>query len=324
MKAIVAHEFGGAEKLGLEEIADPAPGPGEVLIRVKAAGVNPSDVYMLSGAYAVTPDLPYTPGYDAAGVVEAVGEGVAALAPGDRVATGGIFGLGATGAFAELMRRPAADCVKIPDSLSFAAGAAFGVPYATAHYALFARGGAKAGDTVFIHGASGAVGTAAIQLAKRAGLTVIGSAGTSEGLDLVRAEGADHVVNHGAEGYLEEVRAATGGDGPALILEMLADRNLAADMDLAPKYGRILVIGCRGEVTIAPRVAMMKDLDIRGLALFNASRAEAEAIMADLVAAAADGSIRPVIRAEMALAEAADAMRLVMAPGAKGKIVLAP
>lgn len=324
MKTIVAQDFGGPEKLSLGEVADPAPGPGEVMIRVKAAGVNPSDVYMLTGVYAVKPPLPYTPGYDAAGVVEAVGDGVATLAPGDRVATGGIFGLGATGAFAELMVRPAADCVKIPDAVSFAAGSALGVPYATAHYGLFAKGAAKAGETVFIHGASGAVGSAATQLARRAGLKVIGSAGTAEGLDLVRAEGADLAVDHTADGYLDEVRAATGGEGPALILEMLADRNLAADMDLAPKYGRIIVIGCRGEVTIAPRVAMMKDLDIRALALFNAARAEAEAIMADLVGAAATGAIRPVIRAEMPLGDAAEAMRLVMAPGAKGKIVLTP
>lgn len=324
MKAIVAHEFGGPEKLGLEEIADPAPGPGEALIRVGAAGVNPSDVYMLGGAYAIKPPLPYTPGYDFAGTVEAVGEGVSSLAPGDRVVTGGVFGLGATGGFAELALRPAADCVKLPDAVSFAAAAAFGVPYATAHYGLFAKAGAKAGETVFIHGASGAVGTAAVQLAKRAGLKVIGSAGTAEGLGLIRAEGADLAVDHGAEGYLDEVRAATGGDGPPIILEMLADRNLAADMDLAAKYGRIIVIGCRGEVTIAPRVGMMKDLDIRSLALFNASRAESEAIMADLVSAAADGAISPVIRSETPLAEAAEAMRLVMAPGAKGKIVLVP
>jgi NADPH2:quinone reductase len=208
--------------------------------------------------------------------------------------------------------------------VTFAQAAAFGVSYTTAHYALFERGGAKRGETVFIHGASGSVGTSAIQLAKRAGLTVIGSAGTAEGLELVRAEGAGHAVDHTQKGYIDDVRRFTGGKGPDLILEMLANVNLAADMDLAAKYGRIIVIGNRGEITINARVAMMKELDIRGIALWNATAAQMKPILQDILAGAADGSLRPVVGREMPLAEAAAAHRAVLEHGVGGKLVLIP
>ncbi|MEM7254592.1 MAG: zinc-binding dehydrogenase, partial [Pseudomonadota bacterium] len=176
----------------------------------------------------------------------------------------------------------------------------------------------------FVHGASGSVGTAAIQLAKRAGITAIGSAGTDRGRQLVRDQGATHVVDHTKAGYLDEVREATGGEGPSLILEMLADVNLAADLDLVAKYGRIIVIGNRGEITINPRMTMMKELDVRGIALFNGAAAEMAAIMGDLVAGLDDGSLNPVVGREMPLAEAAAGHVAVLEPGAFGKIVLVP
>jgi NADPH2:quinone reductase len=181
-----------------------------------------------------------------------------------------------------------------------------------------------AGETVFIHGASGAVGTAAIQLAKRAGITVIGSGGSERGRKLILDEGADHVVDHTVDGYMEEVRKLTAGNGPQLILEMLANVNLAADLDLVAKYGRIVVIGNRGEITINPRMTMMKELDIRGIALFNASREEMESVVRDLMVGLADGSLRPIIGREMPLAEAAAGHRAVLEPGAFGKIILVP
>ena len=229
MKAIRAAAFGGPEVLTFEDVADLTPGAGEVVIDIKAAGLNPSDVYMLTGVYLLTPDLPFTPGYDAAGVVSALGAGVSTLNVGDNVIIGAPLSqdeskadFGIVGCFAEQAVRKAADLRKLPDTVSFSQGAAIGVPYATAHYGLFGRGGGKAGETVFIHGASGAVGTAAIQLSKRAGMKVIGSAGTARGLDLVRELGADLAVNHCEEGYVEEVRKASDG-GPQLILEMLAN-----------------------------------------------------------------------------------------------------
>ena len=321
MKAIRAHAFGGPEVLQLDEIDAPTAGAGEVVIDIKAAGVNPADTYMRGGAYAIVPDLPYIPGGDAGGVISAVGAGVTKFSVGDRVACGTALGFTMQECYAEQVVRAEGDVVALPDGVSFAQGAALGVPYATAHYGLFARGGAKAGETVFIHGASGAVGTAAIQLAKRAGLKVIGSAGTKKGMELVLAEGADVAVDHTAERYVDTVREASDG-GPQLILEMLANVNLAADLDLVAKYGRIIIIGNRGEITINPRLTMMKELDVRGLALFNGTRAQMEAIMDDLMAGLADGSLNPIIGTEMSLADAAAAHIKVLEPGAHGKLVL--
>lgn len=324
MKAIRTHSFGGPEVLQLDEVDDPVPGPDEVVIDVGAAGVNPADTYMRNGTYAIVPDLPYIPGGDAGGIVAAIGAGVDTYSVGDRVFVGTALSFDLTGCYAEKVKRKASEVLPLPSSVSFAAAAAFGVSYTTAHYSLFERGGARAGETVFIHGASGSVGTSAIQLAKRAELTVIGSGGTAKGLELVLAEGADLAVDHTKEGYLEQVTHFTGGKGPELILEMLADVNLAADMDLAAKYGRIIIIGNRGEITISPRVAMMKELDIRGIALWNATPEQIAPMMKDILAGVADGTLRPIIGKEMPLADAAEAHVAVLQPGAYGKIVLIP
>ncbi|MCH9670759.1 MAG: NADPH:quinone reductase [Gammaproteobacteria bacterium] len=324
MKAILAHDFGGPEVLQYEEVDDPAAGPGEVVIDIKAAGINPADTYMRGGAYAIKPPLPYTPGGDAAGVISAVGANVSTFSVGDPVFVGTAMGFDMTGCYAQKVVRAAANVLPLPEGVSFAQASALGVPYATAHYALFARGGATAGETVFVHGASGAVGTAAIQLAKRAGMTVIGSAGTARGLDLVLEQGAAHAVDHTRDGYIEQVRELTGGAGPSLILEMLADVNLASDLDLVAKYGRIIVIGNRGEITINPRMAMMKEADIRGVVLFNGTPAQMTAIMSDLVAGLKDGSLNPIVGTEMPLERAADGHIKVLEPGAFGKIVLVP
>ena len=324
MKAIRAHSFGGPEVLKLDAVTDPTPGPGEVVIEVRAAGVNPADTYMRNGTYAIVPELPYIPGGDAGGVVSAIGAGVREFQVGDSVFVGTALSFDLTGCYAEKVKRKASEVLPLPPGVSFTAAAAFGVSYTTAHYALFERGSARAGETVFIHGASGSVVTSAIQLAKRAGLKVFGSGGTAKGLELIIKEGADHAVDHTRKGYLDEVKRLTGGKGPELILEMLANINLAADMDLAAKYGRIIVIGNRGEITINPRVAMMKELDIRGISLWNATREQVEPMMKDILAGVAAGALRPIIGREMPLAEAAAAHVVVLEPGACGKIVLIP
>ena len=324
MKAIRAHSFGGPEVLQLDTVDDPVPGPGEVVVELRSAGVNPADTYMRSGTYAIVPKLPYIPGGDGGGVISAIGPGVTEHKVGERVFVATALSFDLTGCYAEKVKRKAPEVLSLPKGITFSQAATFGVSYPTAHYALFERGRARRGETVFIHGASGSVGSSAIQLAKRAGLTVVGSAGTSKGLELVRAEGADHAVNHTAEGYMKEVRGFTGGRGPELILEMLANVNLAADMDVAAKFGRIIVIGNRGEITINPRVAMTKELDIRGIVLFNATAAQVRPMMLDILAGVAEGSLRPVVGREMPLSEAAAAHRAVLEHGVDGKIVLIP
>jgi len=320
MKAIRAREFGGPEVLKLEEVPEPVPGPGQVVVRVKAAGVNPVDTYIRSGAYALKPRLPYIPGTDAGGTVEALGDGVTGLTKGERVYTRGAV----NGVCAELALCEAADVLSLPDTVSFAQGAAIAVPYATAYRGLFRRARAVAGETVLVHGASGGVGVAAVQLARAHGLTVIGTAGTAEGRALVREQGAHQVLDHGAPGYLEELKALTGGRGVDVILEMLSNVNLGKDLTVLARDGRVVIIGCRGTVEINPRDAMMRDACILGMVLSNASPEELDGIHAGIGAGLANGSLRPVVGREFPLAEACQAHRAVMAPGAFGKIVLIP
>lgn len=324
MRAVEARAFGGPENLVMADRPDPVPGPGEIVIDVAAAGVNPADTYMLTGTYVFRPDLPYVPCGDCAGVVSATGPGVEAPAPGARVFVSAALTGRLSGCLAERIVVAAGDVLPVPDGLGLDEAACLGVPYVTAHLALHDKGNVRAGETVFVHGASGAVGLAAVQLARAAGARVIGSAGTAEGLARVRREGAALAVDHGAPGYLDAVRDATAGTGPALIVEMLADVNLAADLDLAAASGRIVIVGCRGSVTIQPRVAMLKDIDIRGLAIWNARRDVVQSALSSIVEQAAPGGLRPVIGDRFGLHEAAEAFRATVRPGARGKILICP
>jgi NADPH2:quinone reductase len=321
MKAILIHQFGGPEVMRVEEVADPSPGPGQVLVGIQAAGVNPVDTYIRTGSYAVKPNLPYTPGSDAAGTVEAVGEGVTGVAAGERVYVGATL---ISGTYASRIVCKESQVHGLPGNVSFAQGAAVNVPYATAHRALFNIAHAQAGEIVLVHGASGGVGLACVQLARAAGLTVIGTAGSDRGLALVVEQGAHHAVDHRSPGYLEQVRLLTGGRGVNLILEMLANVNLGKDLTILAQRGRVVVVGSRGPVEINPRDTMVRDASILGLTLLNAGEVELAGIHAALVAGLENGTLRPVVRQEMPLAEAARAHQAVIEPGAYGKIVLVP
>ena len=320
MKAIRIRTFGPPEVMRLEEVPDPAPGPGQVLVRIRAAGVNPVETYIRSGTYPRRPALPYTPGNDAAGIVEAVGDGVREVNAGDRVYTS----MTVTGAYAELVLCNAAGVHPLPVGVSYAQGAAVGVPYATAWRALFQRARAVPGETVLVHGASGGVGIAAIQIARAAGLHVFGTAGTTEGIALVLREGAHAVFDHREAGILDKAMAATGSRGFDVILEMLANVNLANDLKALAMGGRVAVIGSRGTIEIDPRDMMGRDASIVGMSLFNTPDAELTAIHAALGAGLANGTFRPVIGRELPLSAAPESHVAVMSPGAKGKIVLLP
>lgn len=320
MKAIRVHEFGAPEVMRLEDAPDLTPGSDEIVVRVKATGVNPVDSYIRSGAYALKPALPYTPGSDAAGVVQAVGNGVTKVAAGDRVYAHGSL----SGTYAELVLCKESQVWPLPESATFEQGAAMGVPYATAYRALFHRAHAAPGETVLIHGASGGVGVAGTQLARASGMTVIGTAGTDRGLELVKEQGAHHALNHRQAGYLDELMGLTGGRGVDVILEMLANVNLDKDLNVLAKFGRVVVIGSRGSVEINPRSTMSRDADILGMTLFNAMAQELSSIHAALVAGLGSRSLRPVVGQRIPLAEAARAHHAVMESGAHGKIVLVP
>jgi len=320
MKAIQVYQFGGPEVLAVHEVPTPKPGRGEVLVRVRAAGVNPYDTYMRNGAYPVKPTLPYTPGSDAAGTIEAVGESVTKVKPGDRVYTATTL----TGAYAEYSLARENQVYPLPGKISFPQGAGLWVPYGTAYTALRHHADARAGETLLIHGASGGVGIAGVQWARAMGLTVIGTAGTLRGLDLAKKEGAHHVFDHGKPGYSEEILKVTGGRGIDVILEMLANVNLATDLKLLAARGRVIVIGNRGEITINPRELMARRASVRGFTLWAATDAESTEIHAAIAAGLENGTLRPIVGKELPLKDAPQAHIDVMAPGAFGKIALIP
>lgn len=318
MIAIRVHTFGGPEVLIAETLAVPEPGPGELRIRVAAAGVNPVETYIRSGNYPALPELPYTPGSDASGVVDAVGDDTSPFRPGDRVYTWGAR----TGTYAEYAVVAARRAARLPPSLDDSQGAAIGIPYATAHRALFHRGQLRSGEIVLVHGASGGVGIAAVQLARASGARVLGTAGTPQGLDAVRNAGAAWVTSHAEPGHARRILEQTGGRGVDLIVELAAHVQLAEDLSLLAPGGRVAVVGCRGPITINPRDSMRHETDIRGVMLSRATEAELAAIHAGLAPGFASGALRPVVGNVVPLQDAPDAHRRVLEPGHAGKLVL--
>ncbi len=319
MKAIRVEEFGEPEVLKLTDLPDLEPGAGQILVQIQAIGINPVETYIRAGTYANKPLLPYTPGSDGAGIILDAGNS-SVWKKGERVFLSGSV----SGTYADRALCTENQIHLLPDDASFAEGAAMGIPYATAYRGLFQRGGARAGETVLIHGASGGVGTAAVQLARAAGLRVFGTAGSDEGLAMLRELGTDAAFNHKDPVYRQAILDATDELGVDCILEMLANINLGEDLRMLAPKGRVVVIGNRGTVEINPRDAMMRDADIRGMILGNASPAERSEIYQALGEALAARKIRPVIAQEFPLASAADAHRAVMASNSRGKIVLVP
>lgn len=320
MKAIRVSEFGAPSVLKFcTDVPIPAPGPKQVLIRVHACGVNPVETYIRAGAYARKPSLPYTPGSDVAGVVEAVGDGVRFLKAGDRVFTISTE----TGGYAEYTLASEESVHKLPDSLNYKQGAAVGIPYFTAYRALFHKAHAKAGETVLIHGASGGVGVAACQLARAFGLKVLGTAGTPDGMKLVLGNGAHVAFNHREKDYVDKIQDATEGNGVNVIVEMLSNVNLSNDLKLLAFGGRVTIVGCRGSVEINPRDTMAKESSIVGVSLFSATKEERAETAAALFAGMEAGWLKPVIGPEYSLDKAAQAHEdIIDSSGASGKMIL--
>ncbi|CAL1593331.1 unnamed protein product [Knipowitschia caucasica] len=320
MRAIRVSEFGAPSVLKLcPEVQVPKPGPKQVLIEVQACGVNPVETYIRTGTFARKPSLPYTPGSDVSGVVHGVGEGVSALKIGDQV-----FAVSTvTGGYAEFTVA-SDDCVyKLPDGLDFAQGAAIGIPYFTAYRALVHRAKAKPGETVLIHGASGGVGVAACQLSRALGLRVLGTAGTTEGLKLVLKNGAHLAFNHREDGYTDKIMEATGGQGVDVIVEMLSNVNLDKDLKMMNYFGRVMVVGARGSITIDPRDTMLKETSVMGVALFNATQKEQSECAAFLFSGMEAGWLKPTVGRQYPLHEAHQAHHdIIESPGASGKMVL--
>lgn len=320
MKAIVVREFGPPDVMKVEDVSTPEPQGSQVLVKIEAAGVNPVDTYLRTGIHAHAPKLPYTPGKDAAGVVEAVGDGVTRWKAGDRVYTADSL----TGTYAECTLCEEAQLGTLPDNVSFEQGAGVWTPYATSYRALFQKAQAKAGESVLIHGASGGVGLAAVQWAKNAGLTVIGTASSDEGKRLVAEQGADHVFDHTDVGHLDAIREVTGGSGVDVIIEMLANVNLENDFSALAMFGRITVVGNRGSIQFTPRLAMTKDATIYGMSLFNSSKADREAIHSAIFQGLTTGYLAPVSGQSFPLSEAARSHQELTEGRSLGKIILTP
>jgi len=320
MKAIRVYEFGPPEVMKLEELPDLWPGPGELVVRVKAAGVNPVDTYIRTGAYSRKPPLPYTPGTDGAGLVETTSQDVSRVETGERVYLSGSL----TGTYAEQALCEESQVHHLPDGLTFAEGTAVNVPYSTAYRALFQLARSRPGETVLVHGATGGVGLASVQLARAAGLTIVATGGTDKGRTLLSEQGAHFILDHTNPNHLDEIDHLTGGRGVDVIVEMLANVNLDRDLQALARRGRVVVVGSRGRVEIDPRNIMARDAAVLGMLLFNTPDADMASIQAGLAAGLENGTLRPVVGREIPLAEASRAHHEVMAPGAYGKIVLVP
>jgi len=322
MKAVVGNEFGGPEVLHVEEIPMPQAGTKEVLIRVHAAGVNPVDTYIRAGYFAQTPayaKLPFVPGFDVAGIVEAIGPGVTKFKKGDRVWTNWPVG----GAYAQYTAVPEKNTWRLPASLTFQQGAAVGVPYFTAYHSLFQTGKPKSAKTVLVHGASGGVGLASVQMAKEAGMTVYGTAGTEGGLKLVRDAGADGAFNHRDADYVNKIKEATNGEGVDLILEMIADVNWNKDMELIKKRGIIAVIGSRATVEIRPGALIGNEAKVVGVSILDLPNDELTEAGTAIVRGLANGHLIPIIDKEYSMDNAAVAHKeIIESSGAKGKLII--
>ncbi len=320
MQAICVHKFGEADVMKYEEVATLTPIKNQIKIEVKAIGVNPVDTYIRAGIYPIKPDLPYTPGKDASGIIKEIGSEVKNRKIGDRVYTCGCL----SGSYAEELICNEDQAFILPENCSFSTGAALGVPYSTAFIALNLRAQAAAGEIVLIHGASGAVGLAAIQIAKLSGLRVIGTAGTEQGLKLLWNQGVIAALNHNQDNYLDSVQDLTTGAGVDVILEMLANVNLDKDLKLLAVNGRVVIIGSRGTIEIDPRDTMGKNASILGMSLFNTQSEQLQQIHAAIKIGLINGRYRPVIHSEIPLVDAPKAHELVMQNGVNGKIILIP
>lgn len=320
MRAIVVREFGQPEVMQIEDVELPEPADKQVLVRIRAAGVNPVDTYLRTGIHAHAPKLPYTPGKDGAGIVEAVGPDVTKFGPGDRVYTAGSI----SGTYAEYSLCDESQLGLLPDNVSFEQGAGVWTPYATSYRALFQKANAMPGETVLIHGASGGVGIAAVQWAKHAGLTVIGTASSDEGRALVLEQGADAVFDHSDEDHLSAIHDHTGGKGVEIIIEMLANVNLERDFEAINMFGRIVIVGNRGSLTFTPRQAMTKETTIYGMSLFNSPKDKLAEIHEKIGEGLVSGFLSPVLSASFPLADAPLAHHEISGSKANGKIVLIP
>ncbi len=322
MRAVLCKRHGPPDTLVIEDVPALVPGKGQLVIQVKAAGVNFHDTLIIQGLYQHKPELPFSPGADMAGTVKAVGEGVSEFKIGDRV-----LGLLRFGGYAEETIVPAERVARIPDNVDFAEAAAFGLPYTTSYYALKNCARLAAGETLLVLGAAGGIGAAAVQLGNIMGARVIACASSPDKLEMSRKMGADEVINYKTEDLRERVRELTGGKGVNVVCDPVGGKAAETALRSLAWHGRHLVIGfASGEI---PKVALNLTL-LKGCAIIGVSRGkfmdnaptQARENVDELMAWLSAGKIKPLFTARYRLDQAREALNDMMQNKISGKAVL--
>ena len=324
MKAVRIHEYGGPEVLVYEDVETPSPGPGQVLVSVRAAAVNPIDVAVRSNSFPTPRQPPKTIGSDGAGVVEAVGADVTGVTAGDEVFFTGL-GVGSEGSYAEHALIAAVQAVRKPAGISFEEAAALGLAFSTAWYGLVRRAALAAGETVLVQGAAGGVGSAAVQLAHARGARVLATVGSAADAVRVGPLGADETIDRTVVDVATEVKRLTDGQGVDVNLELVVSANLAADLGMIARGGRIVGIGGGPQptVTIPTGQAIAVDASLLFANSGNAGRAGTAEVLAEVAGLVEHGTLRPVVGRVYPLSQARAAHEL-LAGRHFGKIVLVP
>jgi NADPH2:quinone reductase len=323
MKAIVAHKWCEPRDLVLEDVAIPEPRGGQLLVKVQSAALNFPDILMVAGKYQVKPPLPFTPGFEVAGTVEALGDGVEGFAIGDRV-----LSQISLGGFAEFVAAPAATTQRIPEAMSYDEAAAFPLVYQTSYFALVLRGGLQRGETVLVHSAAGGVGLAAVQIARALGAgKIIGTAGSDKKLEIIRKNGADVALNYQTEDFVEVVKRETGGRGADIIFDPVGGEIGQRSTKCIAFEGRLLIIGFTsgGFSNFVSNHILIKNYSVVGVhwGMYQqqdpAKIARAWKALWELYDA---GHLKPVVGSRFPMSQVADAMHLLSSRAAVGKIVL--
>jgi len=324
MKAIVCKDWGPPDSLELQDLPDLVPEAGEVVVDVRAAGVNFPDVLTVQGKYQYRPELPFTPGNEFAGTVRAVGAGVSHFKAGDKV-----IGFARSGAFAEQVRAPADVLMPMPPDMDFDIAAAITLTYGTSHHAVVDRAQLKAGETMLVLGAAGGVGLAAIEIGKALGARVIAAASSPEKLEVCRAHGADVLVDYSKEDLREALKAATGGKGPDVIYDPVGGPYTEPALRSIAWRGRHLVVGfAAGEIPKLPwNLMLLKGASVVGVFWGEFARREPKAnvaAMREMLGWMAEGKLKPLVSQRYALAETAKALNDMADRKVTGKVVIVP
>lgn len=322
MKALICTAWGGPDALTIGELPSPIPGPGEILVAIRACGLNFADTLMIQGKYQERPDFPFSPGIEIAGEVLETGSGVDDFAPGDRV-----IALCGHGGLAERVVVASSHAVRQPESMDFVTAAGFAVVYGTAHVGLERRARLQPGEVLLVHGAAGGVGLAAVEVGKRMGATVVATAGSEEKLALAKAHGAQHAINYREESFRDGVKALTDGRGADVIFDPVGGEVFDQSIRCINWEGRILVIGfASGTIPELPvNLTLVKNMSVVGV-YWGAYRKRNSAVLQQswrqLLEWLAEGALSPHISATYPLAQTPTALASLMERRATGKVVV--